>query len=88
MVQGFPKAIEFEGMSWLMKELGAMRTFDPIVILPTITALTPIQTLSPMVGTPFRGPRFSCPIVTPLWMLQFLPILTCGFIVMQNGCPM
>ena len=50
---------------------GAIKTSFPIEIFPTIVALTPIQTSLPIVGAPFLTPLFSCPIVTPLCILQF-----------------
>lgn len=49
---------------------GAIKTFFPILILPTKVALMPIHTLSPTCGAPIRFPLFSRPSVTPL-CLQF-----------------
>ena len=69
----FPNTIECEGISILTKEFGAIMTSSPIFMLPTITAPTPtpIHTLLPIVGVPFRLPRVSCPIVTPYEYCNF-----------------
>ena len=71
---GLPTTIEWLGTSKFTKVKGAIKTSDPIVIFPTITALVPIQQLSPIFGTPALFPRFSCPIVTPVAILLFFPI--------------
>lgn len=47
IIQGFPNTTESLGISQLTYELGAIKTLLPIFTLPTIVALTPIQTLSP-----------------------------------------
>lgn len=52
-----------------------------MVIPPTIAAFGPIHTLFPIVGTPFLEPRTVEPIVTPVNILQLLPILTLGAII-------
>lgn len=70
-MQGLPYTTECGGMSVLTNELGAIITSSPIVIFPTTTAPTPIHTLLPIMGVPFRFPLLSCPIVTPLCILQF-----------------
>ena len=70
-------------MLQLTKELGAIKTLLPIFIFPTITALVPIHTSSPITGVPFLLPLFSWPIVTPVAILQFFPIITFGLIVIK-----
>ena len=48
ILAGLPTTIEWSGMSQFTKLDGAIRTSEPIVILPTIIALVPIQQLSPI----------------------------------------
>ena len=60
-------------LSKFTKLNGAINTSFPIFMLPTITAFVPIQQLSPIIGVPFRLPRFSRPMVTPVARLIFFP---------------
>jgi hypothetical protein len=83
---GLPITSELSGTSKFTKEFGAIRTFVPIVIFPTITAFAPIQFLSPRTGDPFNFPRFVRPIVTPWVILQFLPILVFSLITILPKC--
>lgn len=64
ILAGFPITIESEGISKLTNALGAISTFDPMVILPTITTPAPIHTSLPIIGHPFFEPLFVLPIVT------------------------
>ena len=86
-IHGFPKTTLWLGTSQFTKVLGAINTSSPIWICPIIVALTPIQTSLPMMGAPFLLPRFSCPIVTPLWILQLQPMIASELIVIQYTCP-
>jgi hypothetical protein len=70
MTAGFPITRQLEGTEMLTNALGAIITLSPILILPTITALVPIQTLLPIFGVPMFFPRLVCPIVTPGDKLQ------------------
>ena len=88
ILAGLPTTIEWSGTSKFTKLKGAIKTSDPIVIFPTITAFVPIQQLSPIVGAPALFPRFSCPIVTPVAILLFFPITAFGLIIIRPECPM
>ena len=87
IMHGLPNTTECEGTSTFTKLLGAISTSSPMVIFPTMAALMPIQTLSPIVGQPFRGPLFACPITTPLCMLQLRPILALLLMVILYAWP-
>ena len=84
---GFPTTTELQGTSIFTYAFGAMRTLSPMVIPPTITALAPIQTSLPILGTPMDFPLLVCPMVTPCAMLQFLPMMVLGLITNAPQCP-
>src|SRR5690606_28372311 len=86
-VAGFPITTELAGMSKFTYAFGAISTLLPMVIFPTRTALGPIQTSFPMMGTPSFFPRLACAIVTPCAILQFLPILVFGLMTTAPQCP-
>ena len=75
ILAGFPITIELLGISIFTYDSGAISTLLPMLIFPTITALAPIQTLSPIVGHPAFLPLLVFPIVTPWAMLTLLPIV-------------
>ena len=58
IVAGFPITRELSGISVFTNEFGAINTLFPTFIFPTITEPVPIQTLSPIVGQPFKLPLF------------------------------
>lgn len=66
ITQGLPNTTECEGIFTFTKLFGAISTSSPMVIFPTTAELIPIQTLSPIIGQPFREPLFACPITIPL----------------------
>ena len=84
---GFPITIEWSGTSKLTYDNGAINTSLPILIFPIKIEFAPIQTLFPITGVPFLFPLFSCPITTPVAILQLSPILTLGLIIILPSCP-
>lgn len=51
ILSGLPTTIELSGATKLTNAPGAIKTFDQIVILPTITKLAQSQTIFPIVRT-------------------------------------
>ena len=73
IIPGLPNTIELDGTLKLINVPGAIITLFPILTLPTILELAPIQTLSPIIGAPLFFPLFCCPIKTPEVTLIFFP---------------
>ena len=87
IVAGFPITTECDGTSKLTKVLGAINTSSPIVTLPTTVEFALIHTRLPIVGTPFRFPLISLPIVTPCVINISLPNFVSPLITIRPQCP-
>ena len=65
MTAGTPRTTEPEGTSRVTSELALIITLSPTVRSPATVACGPIQTWSPITGTPERPARSETPIETP-----------------------
>lgn len=78
---GLPITIELSGTSKFINAPGAIKTLFPIFTFPIIIEFAFIQTLSPIIGVPWRLPE-AFPINVPCEMLKFLPIIVSGLTTM------
>lgn len=87
ILAGTPTAIELSGISISTTEFAPIMQSFPMVILPRILAPVEITQLSPIIGCSFTPLSVSLfPNVTPLNILQFLPITTSLPITISCPC--
>ena len=70
---GHPPTIAYGSTSFVTTAPDAITAPVPIYTPFLMIAFVPIQTQFPIFGVPFLVPRFSCPIVTPVAILQLSP---------------
>lgn len=71
ILEGIPDTTEPDSTSLTTTEFGQMKLQSPILILPSILAPAPINTLFPIVGTPFP---LTVPISTPGYNVTLSPM--------------